>query len=279
MKKFQYQIVQYIHDHFTSEFVNVGIIVYSPENNYLNCKFVNRPVRIKAMFPHANGRFIEKVLKSIEVNIRQRAKELGGLFSMPDHLEKITSSILPQDNSAIQFTPVKYALDIELDAAVNDLYNQLVDKYMTAAKRNPSLSDSDVWKEKYKEYFEQLNISNRLVKHTLHTTNDSFEFDKAWKNEVWHCYQPVSFALQDKETVKDKVYRWYGRLKELQTSDEVVHLTFLTATSKNHSDLNSFINEYLKFDERGLKTDIVKDKDAKKFATHVKELMAAHDNE
>ena len=279
MKKFQYQLIQYIHDHFTSEFVNVGVVVYAPDQQYLNCKVVNRYARITAMFPQANGQFVNKVLKSIETSVKQRARELGGLFRVPEHLDTITSSILPKDNSGIQLTPVKYALDIELDAALTDLYQQLVDKYMPAANRNKSLTDNDVWKEKYKEYFEQLNIASRLTKHTLQTSNDAFEFDKAWKNEVWHCYQPVSFALQDKESIKDKVYRWAGRLKELQTSDEELHLTFLTATSKEHKDLEPFIKEYLTFDKEGLKTDIVREKDAKEFATRVKELIVAHDNE
>ncbi len=279
MKKYQYQLVQYVHDHFTNEFVNLGVIVYAHDHQYLNCKMVNRHARIKAMFPHANGRFIDKVLKSIEISVKQKAKELGGLFRVPEQLETITSSILPKDNSGIQLTPVKYALDIELDAALTDLYKQLVDKYMPPASRNKSLTDNDVWKEKYKEYFEQLNITNRLVKHTLQTSNDAFEFDKAWKNEVWHCYQPVSFSLQDKESIKDKVYRWAGKLKELQTADEDVHLTFLTSTSKEHKDLEPFIKEYLTFDEKGLKTEIVKEKDAEKFATSVKEMMVAHDNE
>jgi hypothetical protein len=279
MKKFQYQLIKYVHDHFTSEFVNVGVVVYAPEYQYLSCKVINRHVRIKAMFPHANGRFIEKVLKSIESSIKQRAKELGGFFHVSEQLETITSNIFPKDDSSIQFTPVKVALDIELDAALTGLYKELVDKYMPTANRNKSLTDNDVWKEKYREYFEQLNIANRLVKHTLQTSNDTFEFDKSWKNEVWHCYQPVSFALQDKESVKDKVYRWAGRLQELRTANEELHLTFLTATSKEHKDLEPFIREYLLFDEKGLKTDIVKEKDAEKFATSVKKLMVEHDNE
>lgn len=279
MKKFQYQLIKYVHDHFTNEFVNVGVVVYAPDHQYLNCKVVNRHVRIKAMFPHANGRFIEKVLKGIEATVKQRAKELGGLFRITEQLETITNSIFPKDNSSIQFTPVKFALDIDLDAAIQDLYKQLVDKYMPAANRNKSLTDNDVWRDKYKEYFEQLHITNRLVKHTLQTSNDAFEFDKSWKNEVWHCYQPVSFALQDKESIKDKVYRWAGRLKELRTSNEELHLTFLTSTSKEHKDLEPFIKEYLLFDEKGLKTEIVKEKDAEKFATSVKKLMVAHDNE
>ena len=277
MKKYQYQLIQYIHDHFTKEFVNVGIIVYAPEWQFLKCKIVKRHTRIKALFPQVDGRFVDKVLKSLDTNIKLKSGELGTLFSSSDQLEKITSNILAKDNSGIQLNPVKYGLDVDLDVALNDLFNELVEKYMPPVSRKKSLTDNDVWQKKYKEYFEELNIADRLGVFALKTTNDTFEFDKAWKNDIWHCYQPVSFDLIEKEAIKDKVYRWFGRLNELQSAEEELHLTFLTSTSKNHKDLEEFIKEYLTFNHKGLKTEIVKESEAKKVAKHVKEMMEAHD--
>lgn len=279
MKKYQYQLIQYVHDHFTGEFVNAGVIVYAPDHTYLSCKILKRHARIKALFPQVNGRFVDRVLRSIEVNIRHKSKELEELFRPAEQLDKITENVLPRDNSAIQLTTVKYALDLDFDTALNDLFNQLVEKYMPEISKNKSLSDSDVWQKKYKEYFEKLNIAGRLVKHTLQTNNDEFQFDKSWKNDIWHCYQPISFALQDKDAIKDKVYRWFGKLKELQSADEKLHLTFLTASSKSHKDLDDFIKEYLTFKDGTLRTEIIKENDAKIFAKQVKALMDAHDNE
>lgn len=276
MKKYQYQLIQYVHDHFTGEFVNMGIVVYAPGDAYLNCKLVKRHTRIKALFPQVNGRFIDSVLKSIEVNIKRKANELKELFRPDEQLNKITAAIISEDNSAIRFTPVKLGLDIDPDAALHDLFGQLVEKYMPEVSKSKSLSDYDVWQKKYREYFEKFNITNKLVKHTLQTNNDEFQFEKAWKNDIWHCYQPISFALQDKESVKDKVYRWSGKLKELQSAKEELHLTFLTAGTKNHKDLESFIKEYLTFDANTLKTEIIKENQAKEFAQAVKELMDAH---
>lgn len=279
MKKYQYQLIRYVHDHFTGEFVNIGIIIYAPEERYLKCKTTNRYMRVKALFPQANGRFVNKILKSIELNIKQKSKELSELFHPSEQLDELTKAILPKDNSSIQLAPVQYALDINMDAALNDLSKQLVDKYMPLLSKNKSLTDNDVWQEKYKKYFEELNIADKLVKHTLQTNNDEFEFEKAWKNNIWHCYQPISFALQEQESIKDKVYRWFGRLKEIQSAEEPLHLTFLTSTSKSHKELNSFIKEYLTFDEKDLKTEIVGENEARNFAKRVKEQMAAHDNE
>ncbi|MDP5172607.1 MAG: DUF3037 domain-containing protein, partial [Bacteroidia bacterium] len=42
MKKYHYQIIRYVHDHFTGEFVNVGVVVYSKENGFLDCRTVRK---------------------------------------------------------------------------------------------------------------------------------------------------------------------------------------------------------------------------------------------
>ena len=276
MKKYQYQLIKYIHDHFTGEFINIGIVIYSPGEKYLASKCTVRLSRVKAAFPQANTRHIDKVLKSIQKNIRIKAQELNQLFIPSENLEEITRNILPADNSSIQFSPVKQAIDINLDAALNGLYIDLIDKYQQAAIKNVSLSDNDVWQTRYKEYFEKLNITQHLSKHTLQTHNDTFTFEKAWKNGAWHCYQPLSFELQDKEAIKDKVYRWAGKLQEMKTASEKINIAFLTSTSKNHKDLENFISEYLTINQKGFQTTIVREREAKKFAKAVAEMMDEH---
>lgn len=79
----------------------------------------------------------------------------------------------------------------------------------------------------------------------MNTQNDSFSFDKSWKNEIWHCYQPISFDLQSAESIKDKVYRWSGRLRELNSSSQKIHLTFLATLSNHFEGLNNFITHSL----------------------------------
>ena len=42
MKPFEYQIVRYLHDRVTGEFVNVGIILFAPEERLLFSKTIQR---------------------------------------------------------------------------------------------------------------------------------------------------------------------------------------------------------------------------------------------
>jgi hypothetical protein len=50
MKTYQYQIIRYLHDRVTGDFINVGVIVYAPDYQYLNCKIIAKYGRITSFF-------------------------------------------------------------------------------------------------------------------------------------------------------------------------------------------------------------------------------------
>ncbi len=279
MKKYQYQIVKYVHDHFTAEFVNIGVVIYSPENSFLDCKMLSKHTRITSMFPHANGKFIESILRSFEKHIELTAPSLKELFTPSVELNKITEKIIARDNSAIQFSAVKKALDVDLNSALENLYFELVEKYTLKPTEKKSLTDQEVWQKKYKSYFDKYHISHRLTAHKLNTSNDVFKFEKAWKNNVWHIYQPLSFSLQEKEAIKEKVYKWVGKLQELRTAKHELHITFLTSLENKHRDLDSFIHEYLEVKNETLNVEVVNESEAENLAKRVKKEMEKHDNE
>lgn len=277
MKKYQYQIIRYVHDHFTGEYVNVGVVLYSKEQGFLASKTTSRYKRIINMFPGANGRWIIKVLNHFDRSVEKISDELKELFQPSDSLEQLTRSIMARDNNAIQLSEVKRAIDINLESALEDLYISQVEKYILNSVERGTLLDVDVWKTKYKTYFEKYGIDKRLTLHKVNVPKDVLSFEKSWKNEIWHSYEPLSFVLQEKESIKDKVYKWAGKLQGLQQSDETLHLTLMTSISPTYKDLKPFIYEYLKVDTDRLKVDIVTDDEAEDLARSIKEKMELHD--
>jgi len=57
--------------------------------------------------------------------------------------------------------------------------------------------------------------------------------------------EPVAFNLSTERTVKEKVYRWMGKLQELEDSDEEFRLYLLTQLPEQ-KELRDFIFERLK---------------------------------
>ncbi|WP_132055363.1 DUF3037 domain-containing protein [Pseudocnuella soli] len=276
MNTYQYQLVKYVHDQFTGEFLNVGVILYSPEAHFLDCRVTSRAHRISHCFPDADGRFVTKVLRHLETSVRGTAKQLNEFFKPSVQLEQITASLLPPDNSALQLSPVMQGIDIDMDAALNGLYKSLVEKYEAHPGKKPSLSDEDVWRLKYKKYFDNYKISRQLTSHRVKTKTDTFVFDKAWKNGIWHCFEPISFALASEEAIKEKVYKWAGRLQGIKQADEKISLTLLASISQEHKGLQRFIRNYLQTGSEHVEVSLVMDADAEATAKKIKQLIEEH---
>lgn len=278
MKKYQYQIIRYMHDHFTGEYVNVGIVLYAKEERFLKCKTTTRYKRIVSMFPQADGRWIIRLLNNFKQQINQKSHQLSEIFQPGDSLEQVTHSILNRDNNAIHLSEVRWGLDINPDAALEDLYDSQVEKYFAESSDRGTLLDADVWRTRYKQYFEKYGIDKKLSLHEVSVPRDVISFEKSWKNEIWHSYEPLSFVLQGKESVKDKVYKWAGKLQGLLQSEEALHLTLMTSISPDHMDLRPFIFEYLQVNSEKLMVDIVSDDQAEELALRIKTKMERHDN-
>jgi hypothetical protein len=276
MKKYQYQIIRYLHDRVTGEFINVGVIVYSPEHRYLNCKVIARYGRITSFFPGAGGKAILKSLRHLEKEIIKAKQLFSELLPTPDDLAELTRKILSDDDSSLILTGVKKGIDLDFNKSLTDLYRLLVTKWQNETDES-AVSDADVWKKKYKKYFDEYGITPKLTEHEVETKYDIFQFDKAWKNEIWHCYLPVSFDLQNVENIRSKVYKWSGKLAELATANEKIDVTLLTSTSKKHKELNDFIQDKLTLNSADITVKLVSETDAESFARGVFREMDEHD--
>lgn len=278
MKKFQYQIVRYTPDRVTGEFVNVGIVVYQQDTNFLQGKFINKYSRISQFFSDVNGHHIVSSLKHFEKELSVLSERLSELFTNYRLVSEITSSILPQDDSALTCSEVLFGIDINPIHSLNDLYERLVFKHIQDTDKDQK-DDKYVWKKVYKQYFDKYQITDKLKSHSVKTSNDKIEFDKAWKNGVWNCYQTVSFDLKRTEAIKNKVYRWSGILNELDHSNEELHLYFLTITPTKNKQLRKFIEDTLsKRLSNSIKVTLVNETQADKFVASVKKEIEAHHN-
>ncbi len=278
MKKYQYQIIRYVHDHFTGEFVNVGVVVYSKEEKFLSSKTISRYQRVNQLFPDANGKWIIKVLHHFNSGVQKASKELNELFTPSEKLEHLTNAILSKDNNAIRLSETKFAIDMDLNAALDGLYYSQVEKYEGRKADSKSLLDEDIWKFKYKQYFEKYGIDKRLQIHEVQVPKDIISFEKSWKNEIWHCYEPLSFVLQEKDAIKDKVYKWAGKLQGLQQANEKLTLTLLTSIAPDHQDLTPFIKNYLMIDSPNIKVKLITEDQAENLAKEIKKEIDEHDS-
>jgi hypothetical protein len=279
MKKYEYQLLRFVPDRVTKEFANVGIVVYSGEDLYLNFAFNKKVSRITDFFCGLNLHPVINSIRELEYSLKIIQKQLHSdqrNFITPRNVNEITSSILAPNDSALMFSEVFRAIDINLDSAFLDLKDRLVLKYEKIKEQEEIASDEDVWDVFFKPKLQERNILQKLHPKTFNTSIDQLTFNFAWKNEKWHCYQPVNFNLKRPESIKEKAYKWSGKIQWLASSDEELQINFLTVFPKQ-TNLKEFIRKVLLHNEKdSLRLNFITPEEGNYFIDILQKEMDSH---
>ena len=246
MNTYQYQLLRFLPDRVSGEFVNVGLVMFDSKEKKFVGKVAQKVHHALSLFPETNSRYLQHSLRAIEMRIEQLTSQLQSELDYRNvkTIEDITKNILPKDSSSLYFTEVKLLNDIHLDAAFNDLAERVIN-INDEDDEFHRMEDKQVWSRIYKKHFEENGIMNRLTKHTVRTSLDEITFDYAVKNHVWHCFETVSFDLVRPDSIKNKVYKWFGKMEELRSSREEIKIYLLAQLSSQNPELNHFIEKKL----------------------------------
>ncbi|MES2331730.1 MAG: DUF3037 domain-containing protein [Bacteroidota bacterium] len=245
MKTYQYQILRYLPDKVNGEFINLGVVVYDASDAKLTGLFYKKTTRLHSFFPDANAKFVVKTIKFLESAIERIAADLKKpiSFEQYDSLNEITAQVLPKDDSALFFTAVNKALDVDITTFSKDLYSRIVLRNIQDEDSDTML-DKEVWKKVYKSYFDKYELTKELHPAKIKTHLDEWNFERTCQNGALHCFESVSFELSNADYIKKKVYTWAGRVEELKTAKQEIHLYLLSVLPEERK-LISFIKEKL----------------------------------
>jgi hypothetical protein len=104
---------------------------------------------------------------------------------------------------------------------LNKTFDRIFDRFVTRYDQSqPSRrSDEEVWRP-VRALLEEREVKVEFVAKTIVASEDSIEFKHAWKNGVWHVYEPLSLDLADADGIKDKVRKWLGIMYSVQDTHE-----------------------------------------------------------
>lgn len=275
---YSYSVLRYVHDITSGEFINVGVVVSSPDAGFIAGKFKSAYSRVKSTFPTLKGD-----------SFRARVRKLQSKFDTWQHLHadglrlesgkkisEIIHSILPIDDSGFQWSPVGSGLSQDLQMTLESLYGRFVTKYDAenlASKRD----DSDVWKE-FKTELDKRHLTKHLTAKTIEVDDDDIRFEHAWKNGSWHCYEPLSFDLSSGASIKSKAHKWLGQLASLQGANEKFSVYFLVG-KPSEADLLGQYEQALSILRKGAGVSVVEESQLKQFTEAVANQMIAHDRQ
>ncbi|MBS0240360.1 MAG: DUF3037 domain-containing protein [Proteobacteria bacterium] len=275
-KPYTYTVLRYVHDVTTGEFVNVGLVVHAPSVRFLRAKMRHTHGRLSSMFPDLDRDSFRSSMKVIERAIDRLGEEYqkASLFTEDSDAASFAKSVLPADDSSLQWSPVGSGLASDLTELLERLFDRLVGRYDEKPDRNKK-QDDDVWRP-IRDRLEQSGIADRLGKTVIRGKVDEVPFKHAWKNGVWHCYEALSFDLADADNIKDKARRWTGHLAAVRdVADQFKPHFIVGAPSDRH--LMKAYNEALAILETSpVKPEVFSENEADKLVERIEAEIASH---
>ncbi len=178
------------------------------------------------------------------------------------------------DDSALRFHEGGSGLTTDLRSRAAQLFHDYVSKYEPAAQ-GTKRDDEDVWRV-FKNEFERTQITQYLEPKRIVAPNYDYQFERAWKNGRWNCYEAVSFDLLDASSLLDKANRWVGRATGLQDSSEDFTLYLLLGKPSDPSLREAFAKAENLLHKVPVEHEFITEDEAHAFAMSLAEKIAAH---
>jgi hypothetical protein len=277
---YSFSVLRYIHDSVTQEFVNIGVAVYSQQAGFLRAICTTHYSRVSQTFTKIDGNRFRELTRYIQAEINKVGESLAGElpFESDRSIEQLVKRVLPPDDSSIQFSsPAGVGLSADLTKTLQDLFNRYVERY-TSRPEVPTRNEDDVWRV-FREPLEKRHVTERLTAKRIVASCYDYEFQRAWKNEVWHLYEPVSFDLVHAGSLLDKANQWVGRATSLIDSSDRFKMHMLLGGPQDEHLVGAFEKAQNILNKMPGKPEFIRESEADAFAEQLASEISTHDDE
>ncbi len=238
---YHFSVLRYVPDPVTEEFVNIGVVLFSPAAKYMRAVCTSSYSRITRVFERIDGDRFRQLSRYVQDQVCASGlkQETALPFGPEQRLGDLLAKILPPDDSALQLSAAGVGLSENLDGTLQELYQRHVERY-NVLDESTRRSDEEVWRV-FKESLDRVFVTRRLKPWRIVAPDFEYEFKRSWKNERWHVYEPVSFDLVEPDSILDKANRWLGRATNLRDSREPFAIHFLLGEPRDHELRAAFV--------------------------------------
>jgi hypothetical protein len=276
---YSFVVLRYMHDVFTREFVNVGVLLHAPRVGFLGFEKLPALDRVKAMFPGLQSdslRDLLAFLASRTAEIHHKTSEQLGRDLLS--AETIARAMLPMDDSALQWSSAGGGATDDPQKSLAELFERLVQRHLKAHPPTRK-EDVDVWKP-FEREFRQRDVLQRFQEKTL-TVGKLKHCFEAWQppGGRLRLFQPLSFDLIDPSKIVEKAVHWNGLLRQFRKTDSEFHAYLLIGAPLENDRQEAFAQACETLAEDGSGKELVREEEAPTFAAGIeKEIKSSASN-
>ena len=268
---YSYTVLRYIHDVVSGEALNVGVVMHAPAASFLKVRTRKTIGRLKRAFPDLDRAAFADAMQAVDRGFSAIAKQASrvSLFDARTDARAHALKVLPDDDSALQWSPTGIGLTADPARTFERIYERYVARYDSAPvkRRSPikRRSDDDVWRPVRDKLMER-GIDVPFEPKTVVGAQDRIVFEKTWKNGRWHAYEPVSLDMPDTEGIMDKARRWRGHLEAVADgTSEPIDLHFLLGRPQDGSLMGAYETARAMLTHAPFATEVVDENDIDDF--------------
>ncbi len=221
MKKipFSYSILQYEHNPWLKERLNIGVLLFSPSANFLRIKSRGWQGRISAAYSNVDKRSFTEDLRRIETAVSRFAKAevshrnlfsetlLADISIAGDNLASRAAKLIAPDlDSSYRWVDGGVGLCDSLEEKLEELFERFVTVY-DPARSEAARSDNQVW-QSFSPLLETRGLSQHISHEPIFTTLlGTIKCQASYRNGSLNVIQPLSFDLTE-SGITEKTARW-----------------------------------------------------------------------
>ena len=266
--------LRYVHDVVTGEFANVGVVLYAPQQRHLEARFTTSYERLNALFLKIDHRNFRNLIRHLSHRFEELASEIrDGLNLVPlQGIEELVRRVLPKDDSSLQWSAPGGGFSDNPGETMAELYARMVERY-SHDKEGGGVHDEDI----ARQFTSRLKAAaGKLQEKRIEAADYQHDFRYAWKNAIWHLYQPVSFDHVDSGNIVEKANRWLGRGVALSDSQDAFKIHFLLGEPKRPGMEKAFESAKHLLAKIPVEKELVAESDRDAFADSVAADMVRH---
>lgn len=274
-KTYTYVLLRYRHDPLAGEVANVGVVLHCAGGGFLGVKTRKTIGRLSKMFPDMEKSDLMSGLYAVERGIaRLRDSEMSGLLVSSKDAAALARSVLPDDDSSLIWGDIGSGVTRDAGMTLDKLYDRFVGRYDDSQRAGRD--DSAVWQPVRDRLIER-NLAERLQPKIIVSPIDEVEFDHAWKNGAWHCYQPLSFDLATGDGIRQKAARWSGHMTGLSKAAEAVRPYFIVGAPSDPALETDYRRAIDLLKASALAPSVFDETQVETLIDHIQDAIAGHD--
>lgn len=235
---YSFSVLRYRHDPIACEQINVGILISFEEGSEVVFEAAKNLHRVKSAFPGMDINLLRKSLKELKDycgNILNRNK--SDFFLGKQDMNSIIQNLTGIDDGAFTWSDVGFGNCSNISKCKDRLFYRYVGMYEIESVHRRD--EGQIWKP-FRDLLAERELEGKLVSKFISSETVNLEFKHAYKNGIWHCFQPISFDLVREDSMQDKAAKWVGNLYGLKSAEEELKIYFIVGKPSESTHANAF---------------------------------------